>query len=281
MNKETSVVIYHANCLDGLGAAYAAKLVLKDTATYHPWQYGNKIPKELVESKEVYFLDFTPKREEFLEIMEVAKNVVVLDHHKTANEELGDLVNIDQTKSGAVLTWEYFHNEELPMIYKYIQDSDLWKWEFKDETASFLNYVGLFPLTLEFFDKHFNGDMDYILTLGKDLEPKFLSKIELNVKNASTINFLGYEVSITNVQGEFISKTLNILAKDKPFALGYSVSNDKVGFSIRGDNDSPMVVDCSEIAKKFGGGGHRLASGFRTDIPTFCKILKGELTEAP
>lgn len=35
------------------------------------------------------------------------------------------------------------------------------------------------------------------------------------------------------------------------------------GFYSDGHDD----IDCSEIAKKFGGGGHRCASGCATDVP--------------
>jgi len=42
-------------------------------------------------------------------------------------------------------------------------------------------------------------------------------------------------------------------------------------FSIYNDNGE---VDCSKIAKQFGGGGHKGASGFRLDIDNFKKLLK-------
>ena len=46
---------------------------------------------------------------------------------------------------------------------------------------------------------------------------------------------------------------------------------EKYNFSLYNDNGK---VDCSEIAKQFGGGGHRGASGFTCDNNTFLSFIK-------
>ena len=51
------IVIYHANCLDGLGSAYAAWLYFKDKAEYIAMQHGQKIDFDCT-NKEIYILDF-------------------------------------------------------------------------------------------------------------------------------------------------------------------------------------------------------------------------------
>ena len=65
-------------------------------------------------------------------MIEDAAGLIVIDHHKSAMVELHDISNthFDMTKSGAILSWEFFHpGKEPPKFISYIQDRDLWKWE--------------------------------------------------------------------------------------------------------------------------------------------------------
>jgi uncharacterized protein len=65
-------------------------------------------------------------------IQKVKYHLIVIDHHKSAMIELHDISNthFDMTKSGAMLSWEFFHpGKEPPKFIRYIQDRDLWKWE--------------------------------------------------------------------------------------------------------------------------------------------------------
>lgn len=163
------LVIYHKDCADGFGAAFAAWLELGDDADYIPWQYTD--PKKetldqewdrLVEvtdyspwERDIYILDFSFRRELMQKLFEVAKRVVWLDHHKTAFEMLcggipnngclresdlktGSITLLDNNKSGALLAWEYFHpDKEVPLLIKHIDDYD--RWQFKIEGTKAFN----------------------------------------------------------------------------------------------------------------------------------------------
>ena len=81
------LVIYHANCADGFGAAFAAWLKLGDGAEYLPMQYGQKlVEKADIWQREVYVLDFSLPRDEMDWLFEGAKRVVWLDHHLSSKE---------------------------------------------------------------------------------------------------------------------------------------------------------------------------------------------------
>ena len=144
------LVIYHDNCADGFGAAFAAWLALGDEAEYLPLMYGKlgdyERTRELFSGRDVYILDFSLPREFMDMAFESAKRVVWLDHHKTAfemwgvgmpwfkNMDYGDgeqhHIELDNNKSGAMLAWEYFHPDtEIPMLIKHIDDYD--RWQFK------------------------------------------------------------------------------------------------------------------------------------------------------
>lgn len=76
---------------------------------------------------------FSFSREKLLEMQSNAKSITLLDHHKTAKEKLSDLdfCHFDLSHSGAILSWYYCNgiNSEPPMLLKYIEDQDLWKWQ--------------------------------------------------------------------------------------------------------------------------------------------------------
>jgi oligoribonuclease NrnB/cAMP/cGMP phosphodiesterase (DHH superfamily) len=148
------LVIYHKNCADGFGAAFAAWLKLGDEAEYIPFQYNQELPNIYdVEDREIYILDFSFPRATMDTLFKIAKRVVWLDHHKTAFEMwCGGIpasgfyryealatpdpdqhwVTLDNNKSGAMIAWEYFHpDKKVPMLIRHIDDYD--RWQFKLE----------------------------------------------------------------------------------------------------------------------------------------------------
>ncbi len=156
------LVIYHANCADGFGAAFAAWLKFGDEAEYLPMQYGNReslfadYPQggSKFDGREVYILDFYFTKVQTNVLMTDAKRVVWLEHHKTAFEmwcgkyERGMrfqnsgpyrvTIDLDDNKSGAMIAWEYFHpGTEIPMLIKHIDDYD--RWQFKLEGTKEFN----------------------------------------------------------------------------------------------------------------------------------------------
>lgn len=58
-NRQTPVtIIYHADCLDGFGAAYAAWRVFGDTASFRPMHHGEAWVMSELAGHEVFILDF-------------------------------------------------------------------------------------------------------------------------------------------------------------------------------------------------------------------------------
>lgn len=77
--------IYHGNCADGFGAAWAVRHRFPD-AEFHAGTYQNPPPD--VTGKRVILVDFSYKRPVMVEMAKRAKSVLVLDHHKSAAEDL-------------------------------------------------------------------------------------------------------------------------------------------------------------------------------------------------
>jgi len=123
------IVLYHADCSDGFGAAWAAWKHLGNDASYMPMEYGTA-PPSLHRNVHVYILDFTFPRDVIGDMHDHCKELVIIDHHGTTAKELEGLpyVVFDERKSGAVLAWEYFHpSAPIPELLRYIMDRDLWQ----------------------------------------------------------------------------------------------------------------------------------------------------------
>lgn len=251
-------VLYHANCKDGLGAAYSAKKALGDKADYRPVSYGDNIQAEEFTGKQVYLLDFSFKRKLYMETLLVSECLVVLDHHKTAHEEIGDLVNIDQTKSGAVLAWEYFHpGKEIPKVLLYIQDRDLWSWSMvgTGEVSAFLD---CFSESLEKFEEAMLYTVEDMIRIGKIMVTAKQAQVRQLAKKARLIEFMGHEVLCCNCTSDVTSELGNELAKGRPFSVVYRHHGDHKTVSLRSTDEGE---DVSVLAKALGGGGHRNAAG--------------------
>ena len=114
MNTEEQILcIYHGNCADGFGAAWAVRHRFP-SAEFHAGNYGNPPPD--VASKRLILVDFSYKRPVMAELAKHAKSVLVLDHHKSAAEDLAAGLGIPDDRSSAqivdmgryegTLTWE-------------------------------------------------------------------------------------------------------------------------------------------------------------------------------
>ena len=272
--QQSIVVIYHAGCLDGIAAAYAAYVKFGHSAEYIPFNYRMVPNLAVLKGKEIYVVDFSFKRDVYLELLEVADSVTVLDHHKTAHEEIGDLVTIDQSKSGAVLAWEYFHPESpLPELFLLVQDRDLWQWQYAT-TDAFTSYMFLKPLTLENFEAAMTTPLTDMISKGQVILDYNNNELARASKSIRSINLLGYIIPVANVPASLTSKLGNQMALGKPFSLSYSDNRDVRSFSLRSTDEG---LDVSTIAKVYGGGGHRNAAAF--SLPLDSPLLDNFLYE--
>lgn len=256
------LVIYHADCTDGFGAAYSAWKCLGNRAEYYACKHGTPPPD--VKGKVVAILDFSFNNATTKKMIEEAEGLIVIDHHKSAMVELHDISNthFDMTKSGAMLAWEFFHpGKEPPKFIQYIQDRDLWSWELpysKEFAAAF----DMIPFEFEEFEKFEDDSVfddsvkrgSYILAYSKTVVKKVCEKAILKKMN-------GKDVMVVNAS-HWMSEIGARLAPDCDFAMiwYWDHEDQHTKVSLRAFHDA---VDVSEIAKQFGGGGHKKASGFQ------------------
>ena len=255
-------VLYHANCDDGFGAAYAAWCKFGDQARYIPVQYGQPMPR--VEGADrVYILDFSYPRAELVALDSIC-SLRVLDHHKTAQEDLDglDFATFDMDKSGAVLAWEHFHPAiSIPRLLEYVQDRDLWRkaMPYSDEhTAWRRSYPHDFD-TWTSLEGRTRGKQ--WIAEGQAILRSEQKQIEARVSQAVETEVGGYTILAANETQHF-SEVAGELAQNSfyPFGACYFIRGDGLKqWSLRSIGE----FDVSEVAKLYGGGGHRNAAGFQ------------------
>ena len=122
------VVLYHAECMDGFGAAWALWKRFPE-ARFVPVKHGFPQPEGL-DGQHVVMVDFSYHRDDILALADRTASLQILDHHITAQSALADLpfAYFDMDRSGAVLAWEWAHTQPIPWLLQYVQDKDLWHW---------------------------------------------------------------------------------------------------------------------------------------------------------
>jgi len=272
-------VLYHDNCLDGLGAAYSAleyarRLGLE--AVLIPVNYKEDPPD--VVGKTVFVVDFSYPREVLLRMHSQAKLLVVLDHHKTAQDDLKDLpfAHFDMQKSGAVMAWEYFNGSiKKPTLLSIIQDRDLWKFEFRETrnvTAALYSMLDQgVDMIARYVDKGDSG-IEELNRVGGLINVIFDKEVEVFAKHPVKISLNGFVGLACNAPAKYASELGGVLCKlsgSYGATFTFSGKTKSWQFSLRSVGD----YDVSEIAKHFGGGGHRNAAGFSVDCPKLTEFF--------
>lgn len=258
------LIIYHANCPDGFGAAWAFWKKYGKNAEYHPATHGEAPPD--VKGREVYIVDFSYSREVTEALAESAKKIVILDHHKTAQETLGGLpyFKYDVDHSGAYLAWRYLFGEQnVPNLILMIEDRDLWKWKILDSKL-LLTVLDSYPYDFKAWDALANKmeleNSEYSRMLMDGMAISLYTEVVLKkiLKTAHTLKILGQEIPAVN-SPYFQSELGATLSLGRPYSCVYTWDGHHYRFSLRSEANGS---DVAEIAKRFGGGGHAKAAGF-------------------
>lgn len=282
MNKD--IVIYHANCADGFGAAWAARRILPPDTEYVAANYGNALPD--VTGKNVHVLDFSYPLDVMQQIATSCVSLTWLDHHKTAEVIATEFVSwakeqglyekctviFDQQRSGAGLAWDFYtSNQPRPWMIDLIEDRDLWKFS-RVETKPFSLALRSVPMDFKQWDTVSSSTAKYI-ERGDAMQVYYDQQLKtaLSATQHKVKLFDGKGVGLAaNLPAMFASEAGNIMAKESgTFGLSYYLTCDGVyACSLRSIGD----YDVSEIAKHFGGGGHKNAAGFSCGTPVWTRI---------
>lgn len=298
MNWKPQIVIYHANCDDGFGAAFAAWERWGDELEYVPAHYGAPPPDLL--GRDVLIADFSYKAPLMEYVRAACNSCVVLDHHVSAKDDLagyatlctggisgftesvdtllarsdGVVAFFDMEKSGARLAWEFCHpGESVPALIRLIEDRDLWKFEL-EETRAFSLYLRSLPYDFDCWDDIARDlerphSLALLMKEARGIQRYHDRLVEDVARHHDLVRFPGVDdmVPVAASPYRLASDVAHeLLAKhpDAPFAATVNHRADHVGYSLRSDDGR---LDVSAIAKRYGGGGHRNAAGFAVPKP--------------
>lgn len=260
-------ILYHANCPDGFGAAWSAWTRLGDKATYVPVSHGDP-PPQLPADARVAIVDFSYPRDQIVDLKSRVADLVVLDHHASAQRNLQglDYAYFDMKHSGARLSWDFFHPDEpVPDLVSYVEDGDLWKWSLPN-SHEFRNGLLSYPFGFEQWDK-LSRDIPPLVSDGTVISRWRDQLIHRIADRAQTGEIDGHEVPVVNGPPELASDVCHELIERNPdaafVASWYYDQDGNRQWELRSGGD----FDVSKLAEKFGGGGHFHASGFRQKAP--------------
>lgn len=261
------VIIYHGNCPDGFGGAWAAWKKFKGNAEYIGAEHQAPPPDGLI-GREIYIIDFSYPVEIIEKLLRENERVTAIDHHVSAEKsiKLTREYSYALDHSGAVLAWRYFYPEKkVPKLLEFVEDIDLWKFKRSGSRAvsAYLEVIGMdfrkwsgFARDLENPEKR-----KQIIRDGKLLlmyEEKLIARTLWHVEK---VKFAGYKTLAVN-SPNFSSEIGSALVKElPPLGIVWSERNGRIVVSLRSDG----TANVSKIAARYGGGGHKAAAGFSFD----------------
>ncbi len=289
MNKV--LCIYHGNCADGFGAAWVVRHKLgAENVEFYPGVYQTEPPD--VAGRDVLLVDFSYKLPVLERMANVARSVLIIDHHKTAAEDLSNLIRVDDflfsdwlrvmapgtpnlaavfdmERSGAGLVWDFFYpNDPRPFLIRHIEDRDLWRFALngtREIQAAVFSYPYDFDVWDTLADSFDSFGATNLYTEGAAIERKHHKDIAELVKVVTRpMKIGGQVVPVANLPYTLTSDAGHLLCgEDHAFAGCYWDTPEGRVFSLRSRDDG---ADVGEIAKQYGGGGHKHASGFRVSF---------------
>lgn len=299
--------IYHGNCADGFTAAWAVKRALPDEFEFFAGVYQEPPPP--TRDRHVLMVDFSYKRQVVQEIAAQAKSVLILDHHASAMKDLQGLGvdlnkyegplswsrhldNVDQDyyencpqsvytlfdmeRAGAGIAWDFFHaGKERPSLVNYVEDRDLWR--FKLPLSREVNaYVFAHEYTFDNWQhlERMTRDtiaLQNVADMGGAIERKHHKDVAELVKVCKRrLTIGGHTVWAASLPYTLTSDAGHLMAEaGEPFAACYWDTPEGRVFSLRSREGG---ADVSEVAKQYGGGGHKNAAGFRVPLTALAQF---------
>ncbi len=266
------LVVFHAGCWDGFGAAMVLADAHDGPVELVPGHYGMPIPA--VDGREVWIVDFSFPVEQMVHIADRAAQVVWLDHHKTAVDACLDAMaghpnvaaRTAMDRSGIGLAWDWaYAGATAPFAVRYIEDRDLWRKDLPGSDAVAM-WIRSHDMTPEAWARIRFGSLEAALTEGGAMLAYHERLVRNAAANAVDVEIDGWRMPLVSCSYDLGSDVCDLLIRERQVPVAaYWLLNKRgewqYGFrSVEG-------FDCSAIARRFGGGGHAQAAGCTSPQP--------------
>ena len=276
------IIIYHADCPDGFSAMTILNHCLGGSCEIVPGRYGEDPPE--VTGRHVWIVDFSYDRDTMEKLWVIAESISMLDHHLTALEAIDwSIGSLDEAVTAAVagedFIWLDMEQSGVGMVARFcervfgfeppdwvwnVEDRDLWRFEL-DGTAEVFAALTSYPHEYGLWEGLLSATKEDLRREGVSISRYREQLIETTLATAfRAVIPTGHEVWVAASPYAIGSDVAGRLAKqsDEGWAAYFVTYGNRVRYGLRSRGD----VDVEAIAKALGGGGHKSASGFESDL---------------
>lgn len=279
--EDIDVVLFHAECPDGIGSAYAVWKRFPDKDIKYIGLRPKQDPPSDLKGG-ILSVDYSPRLEITMALIRRGP-YLVCDHHETSKQDLESVPEenkiFDMEHSACWLAWKFVHGTEPPLFLRYIEARDLYKLDRFPDVAAFHAWFYLKDLAKpvrDVFRDYDSYNNEVVLQKGIRRGKHYLDVLRIKASETadhSTIHFCCikkkyYLVATVNTVSLAPSDVAAVMFERYPladFAALYSVGPYNTSFSLRsfgGDKkDDGKGTNVAMIAKSFDGGGHAAAAG--------------------
>ncbi|MGR5365692.1 DHHA1 domain-containing protein [Photobacterium damselae] len=268
------VCVYHDPCQDGISSAWVVyKALAGRDIQFVPDSYNQgraefALTPQNLKDKHLLITDYSYPSERILELSKLAKTLTILDHHTKSRDDIAPLLEknlikgvFDMSKSGCLITWDFFFKEDAPLFLKHISDRDLYNFKLKGSKEIYYACLSKSYEVAKWNQMLSQCSVEMLIEIGKPILAKYMAEIEKIASTKKVVSICGYRVPIVEVPNDgYSSDTCAFLyeQEDVPFAVAFFEKDGFVKVSLR--SKKGVGLNVNEIAKTFGGGGHIHAS---------------------
>jgi len=268
---------YHSADLDGHASGAIVKYIFPECEMIGI-NYGEKIPVDATTigpGEVIFMVDYTLQPFDGMEKLEKWCTLTWIDHHKTAIDEAEtrefNPLGLRRIGIGACeLTWEFLRADPVPEAIRLLAEYDVWN-HADPKTLPFQYGFRFFENTLpdnqELWETFLKDDkrIDEVVKLGNIL---LTYDDRQNEKYCKTYGFESRFGSLSAIcinKGMTNSKIFDSVYDPRKYDLMITFCRMKLPahqwtVSLYSTKEN---VDCGELARQFGGGGHKGAAGFQ------------------
>ena len=237
-----------------------------------PINYKDNFPfDKILPNEEIVIVDFSLQKEgDFAKLYAITKEITWIDHHKTAINKHIEFEHLEGIRScelsGCELTWQFFNGEmPMPRIVQLLGDYDTWSFKYGEDTNKLqagIHLTDTHPSSPN-WDTWFKKDCDMkdYIKVGETALLYRNNYYKALIKGWSFYTiFEGYKAIACNA-GCVSSQLFDSIKEDYDLMMPFIWDGKQWTVSIYTKKD----IDCSLLAKKYGGGGHKQASGFQCE----------------
>lgn len=285
--SKTTHIISHDSCADGTASA----LILRDAlpnAKVSLVQYGTEAYRALVpqEGQQYLFCDMTPSPEAADAFRKAG--AVVLDHHYSTRDLVRSFgqfgVYADEKEdpgiSGAMLAYETVWRPmarasksedvqefvrdfaELSGIYDTWQRQDE-RWKPAQELVRILHFqspMSWVNMGLSRVAEEWRGKYAWMGPILNDKAEKSAARTFKGAERITTGS--GMRIIVANIIGGGVNSIVELAGQGADLVVGFGYEMQSSKRSMVCSLRSHTGYDCSALARRYGGGGHKAASGF-------------------